>query len=193
MKNKYKLLFFLLLGINGAIIISILILITIPAKEERIDSEKKSMHEEAVHLPIQTNKADLNEVINHYLDKEGLTGPIHYEVKLDDDVELYGTLRVFSKNIEMKLTFEPEALENGDLILRQKSIAIGELNLPVSYVLKFIQDRYHLPKWVKIQPNDKIIYVSMQNMELKSDIKLLVNTFDLQKDDISFTLLVPTK
>ncbi|HEY2421371.1 MAG TPA: YpmS family protein, partial [Neobacillus sp.] len=89
--------------------------------------------------------------------------------------------------------FEPEALSNGDLVLKQKSISIGSLNLPVSYVMKFISDNYKIPKGVDIRPNDKLVYVNMQQLKLKSDIKIKVNKFDLKKNDIVFTLVVPVK
>lgn len=147
--------------------------------------------EKHVSFDVSTNKADLNKIIHHYLVTEGFTGPIDYEVLVKDQVELYGTFPVFGQNLEMMLTFEPKALENGDLVLRQESISIGTLNLPVSYVMKVIQSNYKLPDWVSIQPNEKTIYVSLQEMELKSDIKIRANSFDLKRDDISFTLLVP--
>ena len=74
-----------------------------------------------VRFTIQTNKQDLNRLINHYL-KEEYSGSLDYEVLLTDEVELYGNIPVFSENVEMKLTFEPVALENGDLELQQKTI-----------------------------------------------------------------------
>lgn len=149
--------------------------------------------DEHVSFLVRTNKADLNKVINHYLVEEGFTGPIEYQVFVKDHVELYGTVPVFGQNLEMLLTFEPQALENGDLLLKQKSISIGALNLPVTYVMKIIQQNYKLPNWVVIEPNNESIYVSLQEMELKSDIKVRANSFNLKRDDISFTLWVPVK
>jgi uncharacterized protein YpmS len=78
-------------------------------------------------------------------------------------------------------------------LLKQKSISIGALNLPVTYVMKIIQQNYKLPNWVVIEPNNESIYVSLQEMELKSDIKVRANSFNLKRDDISFTLWVPVK
>lgn len=145
-----------------------------------------------VQFQVQTNKAELNKMINHYIEEEGLKSPIDYKVILQDEVELFGTMKVFTQNIEMKLTFEPESLQNGDLILKQKSISIGQIQLPVPFVLQFIQEQYDFPEWVSIHPNDELIYVSLQNMKLKSDIKVRVNKFDLRNDDILFTLMIPT-
>ncbi|PLR98886.1 YpmS family protein [Bacillus sp. T33-2] len=192
MKNKWKLAFFILAGILVAGAAVLFIMAASPAEDAPINKVDRNEDANDVKFLINTNKSDLNKIINHYLDEQA-TGSVDYEVVLRDEVELYGTIPVFSQDLQMKLTFEPEALKNGDLILKQKTISIGKLQLPVSYVLNFIRNSYNLPEWVNIQPNDEMVYVSMRDLKLKSDIKVRVNEFDLKEDNISFTLLVPTK
>ncbi|EIJ78558.1 hypothetical protein PB1_13409 [Bacillus methanolicus PB1] len=192
MKNKWKIVFFLLLGINIVFVAVLFFLINLPSDNKETEMARVDNGED-VKFVIDTNKEDLNKVINHYLKKEGLTGPVDYKVLLRDEVELYGTMPVFGRDLELKLTFEPEALKNGNLVLKQKSISIGQLQLPVSYVLNIVRDSYHLPDWVTIVPNDEMVYVALQKLKLKSDIKVKVNKFDLKEDDIQFTLVVPTK
>ncbi|MDZ5473116.1 YpmS family protein [Bacillus sp. 31A1R] len=191
MKMYWKRLFFILLGINIAVLAVLAFLLYVPADED-LDLQDYD-DEQLVKFNIQSNKKDLNKLINHYIETEGPKSPFKYNVLLTDEVELYGTIKVFTQDIEMKLTFEPEALPNGDLLLKQKSISIGQLQLPVSYVLKFIRDKYDFPRWVIIQPNDEMIYVSLQKMKLKSDIKVKVDEFNLKSDLIKFTLMVPTQ
>lgn len=192
MKNRWKLAFFFLLGFVGVFILTLLILAGTPVEQPETEQNNAEVtKDQHVSFLVRTNKADLNKLINHYLVEEGFTGPMEYQVFVKDNVELYGTFPVFGQNLEMLLTFEPQALENGDLLLKQKSISIGSLNLPVAYVMKVIQQNYKLPNWVEIQPNNESVYVSLQEMELKSDIKVRANSFDLQRDDISFTLWVP--
>jgi uncharacterized protein YpmS len=190
--KNWKKAFFILLIINVGILLFLLVSISIPIKDKKIKLEENELQGYVPFL-IHTQKDNLNEVINHYIEKEAAGGPIDYQVVLRDEVELYGTIPIFTDEIQMKLTFEPEALNNGDLILKQKSMAIGQMQLPVTYVLKFIADRYRLPKGVTIQPNDKLVYISMQKLKLKSDFKVRVKEFDLNSDDISFQLYVPTK
>jgi uncharacterized protein YpmS len=192
MKNKWKKGFLLLLGINILIIILVSSLILIPSNENRKMDQKES-NKDTVSFYIKSNKNDLNQLINHYLKKEVAGSPADYEVKLGNEVELYGEIPFFSEKLDMKLAFEPLALENGDLLLKQRSISIGRLHLPVATVLQFIRDNYKLPHGVDIRPNQKFIYVHMSQLKLKSDIKVKVNKFDLQKDNIAFTLLVPVK
>lgn len=192
MKNKWKIGFLVLIGINLLIAVILLSLIMIPSAQK--DSSKKDRTTgDHVSFHVKSNKNDLNRLINHYLKEEAADSPIDYRVILGEEVELYGTIPVFSEELNMKLTFEPKALKNGDLVLKQKSIAIGSLHLPVSYVLKFISENYKLPKGVDIRPNDKLIYVNMHNLKLKSDIKIKVDRFNLKRDDIAFSILVPVE
>ena len=192
MKNKWKTGFFLLLGFIVIIVIILLSLIMIPA-DEKGKIQQTLPDNKNVSFEVKSNKADLNVLINQYIKKEAADSPIKYNVQLQDEVELYGTLQFFSQEVDLKLTFEPEALDNGDLVLKQKSISVGSLHLPVAYVLRFIKENYKMPKGVEIHPNQKIVHVNMQQLELKSDVRIKVKTFDLIKDDIAFTILVPVE
>lgn len=192
MKNKWKRGFLLLLGIDLLIVLILSIMIFSPsAEQEKIQLKKPNGNN--VSFEVKSNKADLNRLINQYIKKEAADSPIDYQIHLRDEVELYGILPFFSQQLNMKLTFEPEALANGDLVLKQKSISIGSLNLPVSYVLKYISENYKLPKGVDIRPDDKLVYINMQQLKLKSDMKIKANKFNLKKDDIAFTILVPVE
>ncbi|MCA1058431.1 YpmS family protein [Rossellomorea aquimaris] len=190
MKNKWKVGFFVLLGMFILGLVIIVSMIFMPIKDDKLPDGNKNNNQE-VGFNVETNKSDLNLIIEHYIEEEGMKGPVDYDVQLKDDVELLGSVPVFTSDIDFKLNFEPKALDNGDILLKQKSISVGSLNLPVNYVLKVIRDSYNFPDWVKIQPNDELIYVSLQDMKLKSDVKVRANEFDLKKDQISFRLLVP--
>ena len=107
--------------------------------------KRRHQHISASEFFIQTNKQDLNKLINHYIEKEGLNGPVHYNVLLTDEVELYGEVKVFSESMQLKMTFEPRALENGDLVLEQKTLSLGGVPVPVSYILTFIRDYINFP------------------------------------------------
>lgn len=189
--NKWKRAFFLLLGLVLFIIIVFIGLIFWPVDQGEIPKEKNVG--KTIPFHVETNKEDLNKVINSYIAKEKGDTPIDYYVNLKDDVELTGKLDLFSISVHFNMTFEPKALKNGDIVLKQKGMSLGELHLPPSYVLKIAQESYHFPDWVRIFPNQKMIYVSTKRMNLKNNVSIRVNEFNLPKDRISFTLLVPVQ
>ncbi|MGG3943281.1 YpmS family protein [Peribacillus psychrosaccharolyticus] len=188
--RKWKTLFIALAALNIIGIITVFLLISLPVKDEPIS--EKLVQNDDIEFQVHANREDLNLLIAQYLEKEGFTGIIKYEVLLTDEVELFGTVKMFGREVELKLTFEPIAQKNGDLVLVQKTISLGQMGLPVSYVMNFINKQFKTPDWVTIQPNQKQIYVSLQNMKLKSDIKVKAKKFDLENDDISFILSVPS-
>jgi len=189
-KFTWKTAFFTLLIINILIIVFLFTMVFLPAGGDSLTGEHGVSKKSQASLTVTANKKDLNILINDFIEKENADSPIDYKVSLNDEVELYGTLPVFDQNVEMKLTFEPKALKNGDLILSQNTIHIGKLQLPSRYVMNFIKNNYHFPKWVEIFPNEKIIYIHLTDIELKNQLHIHANTFDLKKDDISFSLLV---
>ncbi|WML40242.1 YpmS family protein [Neobacillus sp. OS1-2] len=191
-QTKWKIAFLLLLGINLLFAIIIISLITAPGDSKKI-SKINTPTNDHVSFHVKSNKYDLNRLINNYLKEEAADSPIDYRVLLGDEVELYGTLPFFSEKLNLKLTFEPIAQKNGDLVLEQKSMSIGKLHLPISSVLNIISENYKLPNGVEIRPNDHLVYVHMQQLKLKSDLQIKANKFDLTKDDIGFTILVPVK
>lgn len=191
-KNGWKYAFWGLLTCNLLVAASLSLLFFLSSDQQTIPRSTKvdETHSEFI---ISTHREDLNKLINHYIEKEGLNGPIHYDVYLTEDVELYGEVSVFSQVLQLKMTFEPKALENGDLILEQKDVYLGDVKLPVSYILKFIRDAYKLPEWVVIQPNDKQVYVALQEMRLNNGIQVRLQEFNLKEDRISLRMLVPSE
>lgn len=190
MKNQWKRFFFGLLLGNILILGVIIFLLTSPFEQRQMDN--REIPDDVVPFMINTNKADLAVLINQYLTEQS-NGFIDYQIVLDDYVNLYGTFPVFEQNIEMKVAFEPVPLENGDLILKEKEISIGKLQLPSQTVLKIVNERYQFPEWVNIEPDKKRVYVDLQNMKLKGDLQVKVNKLDLKQDQIQFTLFVPIK
>jgi uncharacterized protein YpmS len=192
-QNKWKVLFFLLVSLNivGVIFVSIFLgNLLKPSEEKKIELGNKPIDTQDILLQIQTNKQDLNRMIDHYIEKE-LSGNVDYKVLLTDEVELYGTLPIFGLMIDITMTFEPVVLNNGDLELHQKKMYIGQLKIPPSVVLTFIQNQYTFPDWVIIQPDKEKVYVSVQNLELKSNLKVRVEQFDLKQDQIQFLFQFP--
>ncbi|RFB16851.1 DUF2140 family protein [Bacillus sp. HNG] len=188
-KNKWKVLFLTLLSINLVCVLIFFGLLFTPNKE--VTPKEKVVSNDYVNLSVETNKEDLTRVINNFLKKEAKDNPLNYKVLLTERVMLLGTIQVFGKEIDMVMTFKPKVLENGDLLLQQEAFTVGQVSLPVTFVLRYINDYYNLPEWVQIDAKNQDIYVYLSEMKMKSDTKVEVDTFDLSKDELRFKLQVP--
>jgi uncharacterized protein YpmS len=189
-KSRWKTAFFVLLSVNIIVIIILTALIFLPVNQTYPSDSDSTKDEILAKLSVQATKNDLDILVNRIIERENKDSQIDYYVIFADEVELYGDFPVFDQTVELKLTFQPEALENGDLILKQNQISIGQLQLPVKFVMNFIKDGYHFPEWVEIRPDDKMIYVHLTEIELPNNLRIHAKTFDLVNDKIDFTLLL---
>lgn len=190
-KTNWKLLFISLLAINIVCLIVFLGMLFIPNKTAEIDENIDE--QDYIDLLVETDKEDLTNLINSYLKKEAKDNALSYKVLLTERVMLVGSITVFNKDIDLVMTFRPEVIENGDLLLKQEAFTVGQVDLPVTFVLRYINDYYNLPEWVQIDAKKQNIYVYLSEMKVKSDMKVRVKTFNLSSNDLKFTLRVPTE
>ncbi len=189
MKIKWKWLFLALLGFNIAAIILFFILVGIP--QEIPDRQREKGEQQEAYITVTSTKDSLNQLISNYIQEFQIEDSMQYDVVLTDVIELYATLPVFSNELELKMTFKPIPLENGDLVLQQQSMELGAMRLPVSYVLNFIKKQNNYPEWLEIDSKNKEIYVSLKDADLLENVSIKVADFDLEKDNISFRLVIP--
>ncbi|MFB1097728.1 MULTISPECIES: YpmS family protein [Bacillaceae] len=193
-QRDWKKYFKILAIANGIVLLLLLLLIFLPAfspapeppKEAQFDSSDSS------EFTISSTKANVNELINAYIDKELNDNSDNYAVVLGDDaVELSGGITAFGVRIPLQMTLEPQVQDNGDLLLVQRDISLGSLSLPNDKVLKYIDRYYKMPEWVTINPDEESIYVAVTQMELENNFHVEVEQFDLPNDNLSFKLYIP--
>lgn len=189
--NIWKRRFFILLALNivGFLLINLLIFWPTSFEERRIVRELDG--QDSSEFIVRTTKKNLNELVNAYIDKF-LHGTNHkYSISLDKDVHLIGELPVFSTTVPLSVHLEPIVQDNGDVILQQKSISIGLLQLPNKKIMEYIKKYLTMPKWVSVHPKREEIYVAVSEMDIKSNFQVSVEHFDLDANNLSFKIYVP--
>lgn len=190
-QNKWKKLFIGLLILNITIILTLVVLLNIPAKETKITSEPTINDDLTSVLAVESNKDNLNELIKAYLNETLEESKYKYDVYLDEVVHLEGELPVFSTSIPLYIKLQPNVQDNGDIILKQKSIKLGLLRLPNEKILEYVEKYLPLPEWVTIDAKNEDIYVKVTEMDLENDFGVEVRDFDLEKDKIRLDFIVP--
>ncbi|MBM7643812.1 uncharacterized protein YpmS [Scopulibacillus daqui] len=180
MKNKWKMAFFTLLGIvvivlvlTGVFFFSFL---AIGGKTQNIPNDVKNNSQPI--FTVQADKEQLDHLINNEIQRHQ-TGNLNYSVNMDNDVRVNGSLGVLGTSMPFSIAFNP-VVENGDVILKEKTVKLGKFNLPDKQVLKFINFGTKLPDWVIVQPDKRQIYINVTKIPLNKDIDFYLKAKQIQ-------------
>ncbi|MFB4163231.1 YpmS family protein [Alteribacillus sp. JSM 102045] len=188
--NLWKWLFITLSIVNIGVIIWLYLLFnSTPA--EPIFPQRESVEETDVEFSIVTDRDNLNQLINRYLDELSEGERASYSVELDSKVRLKGSVRAFNQQIPATVVLEPVVQENGDLVLQQESISLGKLQLPNRQVLGYIKKNYEMPEWIEVNPKREDIYVAVTDISNNQNIEVKAEQFNLTNDRISFSVHTP--
>ncbi|RLL42814.1 DUF2140 family protein [Oceanobacillus piezotolerans] len=190
-KSKWKVFFYSLLGLNILIILILISLIFWPVQENKPIVEHAPVEGESSSFIVRTTKQNLNDLINAYIEQVLDSSKHKYRVSLEDDVHLMGELPVFSSTVPLSIHLEPIVLENGDIILKQKSISVGLLALPNQKIMEYMDKYLDMPEWVTINPKNEEIYVAVTDMDVKSNFKVAVERIDLEANNLAFRIDIP--
>ncbi|MUV37480.1 hypothetical protein JNUCC1_01286 [Lentibacillus sp. JNUCC-1] len=192
-KNKWKILFLSLLVANGVLVVGLLILLFWPVSETDRPDAKPQPKDESSEFIVRTTKQNVDDLANAYLE-ELLKGTNHqYSLSLNEDVELNGELPVFTTTVPLSMHFDPEVQKNGDVVLKQKSISVGLLQLPNQKIMEYMGKYLPMPEWVTVDAKKEEIYVAVTEMDIKSNFHVSVEQLDLESDNLAFKIRVPYK
>ncbi|MCG1029185.1 YpmS family protein [Virgibacillus halodenitrificans] len=191
-KSKWKKLFFTLLIVNILLVVVFVSLIFWPVSKKEYAVKEETSAEDSSVFVVRTTKNNLNELVNAYIGE--LNDSKHqYKIELEEDVHLIGELPVFSSTVPLSVHLEPLVQENGDIILKLKSISVGLLQLPNKKIMEYMGKYLPMPEWVTVNPKEEEIYVAVTDMKIKSNFEVAVEQIDLDANNLAFKIKVPYK
>ncbi|WP_019154386.1 YpmS family protein [Robertmurraya massiliosenegalensis] len=193
-KPSWKHLFLGLAGANGILLILFFVLLLWPVSDSEMPEKAFIEEEPGAEFTVNSSKQNLNELVNEYVDKFMNDQGDKYTVDFGgENVRLLGSIDAFQTEIPISITLEPLVQENGDLVLYTSEMSLGLLQLPEKKILEYVKKELETPDWVNIDPSSQSIYIGVTEMEVKSNFKVKVQSFDLKNDQITFRIKVPNK
>ncbi len=192
-KPSWKQLFLGIVGVNVCFVLLFFIFLLWPISDTEIPSKELIEVEPGAEFTITSSKQNLNELVNQYVDHFMKDKNDKFAVKFDENVQLFGSIEAFQTDIPISITLEPSVQENGDLVLYASDMSLGLLALPEKKILEYVKKELNTPEWVEIDPKNQLIYIGVTQMEVKSNFKVKVQSFDLKNDHITFEIKVPNK
>lgn len=183
--------FFMLLIFNIAVVLVLISLIFWPVADSDVKRYPIDLEQASSEFIVRTSKQNLNSLINAYI-KQFTAGTEHqYRIELEEDVHLIGELPVFSTTVPLSVHFEPLVVENGDIILQLRSISLGLLELPNQKIMEYLGKYLPMPEWVTVNPKEEEVYIAVTEMDIKSNLKVAIQTIDLEANNLAFKFRVP--
>jgi uncharacterized protein YpmS len=184
MRNKWKAAFFTLLLFILLIPAAVLFLLF---KDPGVGSLDRSMLDSDIRdnqklLSIHTEKEQVEDLLNKELRKKA--PDVNVYVNLRDEAVLNGSFVAFNQELPYQITFEPEVMDNGDLLLKEKDMQVGRFPLPGDEVFTLIKNTIDFPEWVDVYPADESILMRVTEMPTKPGYAVKAEEFDLKKDSI---------
>lgn len=176
--------FIVLLAFNLLVFIGFLFYVTIPAKDHISYQAEKRAYAEGNTLTVRTSKADFEGIANTYIRDAMKDQPIPLTLSVTDDVSLSTELDVFSMSLPILLKFEPHVQDDGNLLLEQKSVNVGMLDIPPESALKLLRDSVALPEFMEVNPASEEILLRLTDIPLDDGISVRAEAFNLKEDDI---------
>lgn len=188
--NLWKIAFFVLVGIIASGIIALVIFLESPGDSEPLPPLNQYTPKGSV-LSVKATRSDLEALANNYIRKamKGEKLPVTMQIK--DDVRLNSELTAFGITFPLIMHFDPVVLEDGNLMLKQTSMEIADLELPPSTVLSVLRESVKLPPWMIVRPKEEEIFVHLSELEIAGNLQVRAKSVDLVNDNIELEVTIP--
>jgi len=188
--NRWKVSFFTLAGLIAAALVYIIILVGTPSDSAPLLNGEKGIPSNN-HLTVNATKEDFEGIANTYIRRAMKNEPLPVRLSVKDDIILSSELTVFSYTLPVIMHFDPIVKEDGNLILKQSTVEVGQLNIPPSTVLKLLRDSVKLPPWMVVRPKEEELFIDLGALPISSDIRVKAKEFNLDKDEIILEITIP--
>lgn len=192
--NPWKWAFIVLLALVLASGAFIWLKVTTPSQDQvQINQQaNKITAKQTADIEVSMNKDQLNAAINYYLRKNEKNN-IKYRFLLDKSAILMGTTKILNKDVSFTLYTQPGLDKDGNILLKAKSVAIGSLNAPPSFILGYIKSNYDLGKGVIIDKKKATITLDLNALVEKQGVKVKGQELNLAQNKFLFKVSIPLK
>lgn len=188
--KKWRLAFFILLMLNLVAVIGFFIFITTPSENFTSHQVESAPPLEGNTVVVNTTKADFEGIANTYIAQAMEGQPIPLRLAVNDNVSLSTELTIFRVTLPILLTFDPVVMPDGNLLLEQRSVEVGRLDIPPESALKLLRDSVDLPDFMEVRPAEEEVLLKLTEISLDEGISVQATSFDLEEDDIRLLVTI---
>lgn len=190
--NKWKIGFFTLLALVVVTIATLGIMIFLGNTDMEKPTPKSN---KGNRIEVTTTPTEFENMANTLIEDATDGSALQAYLVIDEDVKLKSNVTVLGVTVPVTLDFDPEIDKAGNLLLHQKNVTVGMLNLPAETALKLVKDSGQLPEWLTIQPSEKTAYIDLTSIEMPigsiGTASMEAKSFDLENKKIILDIIIP--
>lgn len=182
-----------LLSLLGVLVMGVFFLVrlTRPVTSTQDQTEQPTPDRtEAIEIVSELSKADVEFVLNSFLEAELEAAPTPYQIRIEEDMVLSSAVDIMGLTIPFSLTFEPYATEDGNLQLRAQKVEVASLSLPVSVIMAALGNQMDLPSFIQLDSETQMILVNLNELHHYYPYGVALEKVDLINDEIRLKLFV---
>lgn len=140
---------------------------------------------------VATQKEDLTQLINQYIEEEVEGNNVNYHVLIEDTFQLSGSFQLFGFEVPFDLFMDPFVTENGNIQLKADQLSLGQLNVPISFAMNQMGSQLSIPEWVVVDGDTETITFNLNEFQLDSGMYFSAERIDLEENEILMNVYIP--
>ena len=188
--NGWKWAFFVLLA---AIIIGGAVVVHKAAAPAPTPEVSRPVQATDTSLTVALNRKQVNALSANYLNQflKGERVKYHFIVGVKY-ATLIGDTKFMGVKIRFAINFIPQMTKEGNILLKAKGLSVGQLNIPLKFVMGYIAKNYNIPKWVSIDAKNKTILLDLNRYSKHRSLKYSAEEINMEDGRFRFLITVPT-
>lgn len=144
-------------------------------------------------LTVALNRKQVNALSANYLNQflKGERVKYHFIVGVKY-ATLIGDTKFMGVKIRFAINFIPQMTKEGNILLKAKGLSVGQLNIPLKFVMGYIAKNYNIPKWVSIDAKNKTILLDLNRYSKHRSLKYSAEEINMEDGRFRFLITVPT-
>ena len=188
-RNPWKWAFLTLLAVIVVTVGTIFYKVSAPTT---VPTQEAAYNKADTSVAVTLNRRQVNALSKNYLDRFLKDDKVKYRFLVGNKyATVIGKTHFLGAKVQFALNFIPKRLSNGNILLQTKGLSVGQLNLPVKFVLSYIKANYKLPNWVYLNQKKRTIILDLNRYSKHRALHYSAQEINMEKGEFKFLITIP--
>ncbi|SCB71854.1 YpmS family protein [Weissella bombi] len=174
-------------GVFGTLLVLVVVtigLLFMPQSHKHVTDTRPEIGQASFEVSI--SRRELNALVEKYINADpSLRKQFRFEMQ-KKGMMVYGTYKLFGQSVDFGMQMTPEVTKNGGILLHADSVAVGQLPLPVKFVMNYFGKKFDLPKWLVLDSQKRTLLIDLGKAPKVQGVRVKAVQIDPKNDKFVF-------